>query len=523
MRQKTINSLCDEPLLGQLAEAAQYGRSKLALAKEPRSFCIVVCGVFSSGKSSLINALLGTSLPVGIFPVTKVVTKIRYGICPRVVIHDCLSHEEWEVSQEEARAVIMNQKRDGQFRDCQIYVETPSEFLKDDIVIIDTPGMDDDKKEKLDEITRTEIRNADFCVINYMCTKFGQASEREFLEEMQELTHGNFVSVLNCLNYLQQGEEQLEDLEKRAKYILEPYGNERIGKGRYFRVDSKDRENAWLDGLDDWLKETIRTYRKILQADTPLTMAYTELRRAKKDCDARLSEMSVRIEELQSQNADGIKKQQRRIQMDKNLLRTRISSDAIREKDRLTVELTDKLRVELSRSHFRSGSARYCVNAKKLIETMALSFADEIQKRAEMKNKIHLDAVLECGLRDQFQECLSAFAVPQPTYTQHERGIFDPDRYLVGKTYRVYNDYVGETLKEVDSSLLPRLKLRIDQLYAAVESCVNAKSVETVMGGYEEELRGMEEYIDQLSKYSLDVLAVLHEVRTLRDELIKGC
>ena len=44
-------------------------------------FCIAFCGVFSSGKSSLLNALLdcGNVLPTGINPVTKIITRIRYG------------------------------------------------------------------------------------------------------------------------------------------------------------------------------------------------------------------------------------------------------------------------------------------------------------------------------------------------------------------------------------------------------------------------------------------------------------
>ena len=51
---------------------------RLALSDSARPFRVVFCGVFSSGKTSLINSLLASSfhLPEGVNPVTKMVTRI---------------------------------------------------------------------------------------------------------------------------------------------------------------------------------------------------------------------------------------------------------------------------------------------------------------------------------------------------------------------------------------------------------------------------------------------------------------
>lgn len=519
MKAVVTDNRIQNDFLRELTEAAEYGRRKLQIAKEKRPFCIVVCGVFSSGKSSLINALLGTELPTGINPVTKVVTRIRYGREKRVVLKDLQNNTEWEISEEVAESIILNQSKDERYRDLQIYIETPSAFLADNIEIIDTPGLDDDKRERLDELTKQEIRNADFCIINYMCTKFAEKSEREFLEEIQALTNGNFVSVLNCLNYLQQGEQQLIDLEKRAKFVLGEYGNDRIGKGRYFRVDSQNKDDAYLDGLDTWLAEIIRKYGHIMQADTPLTMAYVELRRIKKKCDDYIIELYEEIDQLRTQNNVQIKQQKKQAQLDKNKLSSIFSSDRIKAKDQLTAALTEKLREGLRQVDRETSYTQYAAKAKEHIQSVAIGQTTQIRQNIRW-NKTYAGIDCKYDLRWQFEQCLRTFMVPEPTYTTHERGLLDVDRYLTGRYYRVYNDYVQATLDEVKSTLLPRLKLRIDEYFNDLEKGTGCVGDSSMTGGLETEIRAMEDYVNCLSAASLDAMEILHQVRSLRDELI---
>lgn len=506
--------------LRELTEAAEYGRKKLQIAKENRPFCIVVCGVFSSGKSSLINALLGTELPTGINPVTKVVTRIRYGRAKRIVLKDIQNNTEWEISEEVAESIILNQSKDERHRDLQIYIETPSTFLANNIEIIDTPGLDDDKRERLDELTKQEIRNADFCIINYMCTKFAEKSEREFLEEIQALTNGNFVSVLNCLNYLQQGEQQLIDLEKRAKFVLGEYGNDRIGKGRYFRVDSQNKDDAYLDGLDTWLAEIIRKYGHIMQADTPLTMAYVELRRIKKKCDDYIIELYEEIDQLRTQNNVQIKQQKKQAQLDKNKMLSRIASDKIKAKDQLTAALREKLREGLRQVDRETSYAQYAAKAKQHIQGVAIGQATQIWQNTRW-NKAYAGIDCKYDLNWRFEQCLRTFVVPEPKYSTRERGLLDVDRYLTGRYYRVYNDYVQATLDEVRSTLLPILKLRIDEYFDAIEKNFENNNGKDFSGGLGAQIRKMEDYINRLSDASLNAMDVLHQVRSLRDKLIQ--
>lgn len=518
MKAAVIDNRIQNDFLRELMEATEYGRTKLQIAKEKRPFCIVVCGVFSSGKSSLINALLGTELPTGINPVTKVVTRIRYGRNKRIVLKDVQNNTEWEISEKIAESVILNQSKDERYHNLQIYIETPSAFLADNVEIIDTPGLDDDKRERLDEITKQEIRNADFCIINYMCTKFAEKSEREFLDEIQALTNGNFVSVLNCLNYLQQGEQQLIDLEKRAKYVLGEYGNERIGKGRYFRVDSQDKDDAYLDGLDTWLADTVRKYGRVMQADTPLTMAYVELRRIKKKCDDYIQALYEEIEGLRTENGIEIKQQKKQAQLDRNKMLSRIAEDKIKSKDQLTRALTENLRDSLRKIERDFTPRQYAEKAKQIVQAVEVTLERQIQMK-EMYEGINCKCDSD-WLSREFELCFNSFNVPEPTYVVRERGFLDMDRYLLGRYYRVYNDYVQATLDEVKSTLLPRLKLRIDEFFNALEKATGNIGDSNMTGGLETEIREMQGFVNCLSTASLDAMEILHEVRSLRDELI---
>jgi hypothetical protein len=57
------------------------------LEKGDKAIDVAVVGQFKSGKSSLVNSLIGVGiLPVGIVPVTAIVTRIRYGILPKLNI-----------------------------------------------------------------------------------------------------------------------------------------------------------------------------------------------------------------------------------------------------------------------------------------------------------------------------------------------------------------------------------------------------------------------------------------------------
>lgn len=114
----------------------------LASRLEEDTFEVALFGRVSSGKSSLLNALLGTDvLPVGVNPITAVPTKLRYGktLKAAVAYGDGRSAQ---VSVEELVRVVTEQGNPGNLKNIvRAVVEIPSPRLQHGILLVDTPGL----------------------------------------------------------------------------------------------------------------------------------------------------------------------------------------------------------------------------------------------------------------------------------------------------------------------------------------------------------------------------------------------
>ncbi len=102
---------------------------------------ISVIGQFKRGKSTLLNRMLGESLlPVGIVPVTSAVTRVEYGEKSAAV------HFEngiiREVAFDELSEYISEQENpDNERGVSSVTLRTPAPFLKDGLILVDTPGV----------------------------------------------------------------------------------------------------------------------------------------------------------------------------------------------------------------------------------------------------------------------------------------------------------------------------------------------------------------------------------------------
>jgi GTP-binding protein EngB required for normal cell division len=109
---------------------------------EDRNFEIAVFGRVSSGKSSLLNAVLGTDvLPVGVTPVTSVPTRITYGENSSLTV----SFADRPVKSEEIARLgdyASEQGNPGNAKHVtRITVALPAPRLGDGITFVDTPGL----------------------------------------------------------------------------------------------------------------------------------------------------------------------------------------------------------------------------------------------------------------------------------------------------------------------------------------------------------------------------------------------
>lgn len=124
-------------------QASQVGQ--LAEKLRRKEVTIAVIGQFKRGKTTMVNSILGRKmLPVGIVPITAAVTRIQYaegetGDKARVFFQNGLSQD---VPAETLHEYISEQENhDNERGVSEVELFTESDFLKDGIVLVDTPGV----------------------------------------------------------------------------------------------------------------------------------------------------------------------------------------------------------------------------------------------------------------------------------------------------------------------------------------------------------------------------------------------
>ncbi len=116
--------------------------ASLASRLEDNNLEVALFGRVSSGKSSLLNALLETDvLPVGVNPITAVPTRLRYGSVLRAEVTYATGRSE-EITIDEFRNLVSEAGNPGNQRNvARAIVEIPSPRLSQGIVLVDTPGL----------------------------------------------------------------------------------------------------------------------------------------------------------------------------------------------------------------------------------------------------------------------------------------------------------------------------------------------------------------------------------------------
>jgi len=106
-------------------------------------FNLMLVGRFSRGKSTLINAILGTAyLPTGILPLTSVITTVRYGSRPQVMLNFKGSGMRREVPLSQLAEYVTQQANPGNVKKlAYAEIELPVELLRRGLFFVDSPGL----------------------------------------------------------------------------------------------------------------------------------------------------------------------------------------------------------------------------------------------------------------------------------------------------------------------------------------------------------------------------------------------
>jgi len=174
---------------------------------EAERFHLVVLGEFNHGKSTFVNALLGDDiLPTGITPTTASINHVIYAPTPtaRVMLVtgeskplDTSQLKEW-VTVAGGRASEV------------AYVELgyPSELLTNNVVLVDTPGVNDLNEQRA-EVTYGYVPRADAVVFLLDAGQALKDSEREFLRSrVLESARDRLIFVLGKMDMLSTDEKK---------------------------------------------------------------------------------------------------------------------------------------------------------------------------------------------------------------------------------------------------------------------------------------------------------------------------
>lgn len=232
--------------LGPVDDAMAARLTQLAERTRDNTFRVVLLGCFSSGKSTLLNALLGRPvLPVKVNPCTAVLTEVRWAEEPGVVVH----HRDGQTEPLDLDAFLDRYQIEGGEDDAgaaldrfsgvdKAVIGWPLPLLRHGVVFVDTPGLDDDPLRT--ERTLGTLPHADAVLVVLNATRFLTALERRTIDDLGRLGLDTLffpVAMNDLVDVLADDPAQARaDLLQRAHHHLDPL------------VPDWDERVHWLDG-----------------------------------------------------------------------------------------------------------------------------------------------------------------------------------------------------------------------------------------------------------------------------------
>jgi GTP-binding protein EngB required for normal cell division len=214
---------------------------------ESHRFEIAVFGRVSSGKSSLINRLLGTNLlPVGTTPVTTVPVHVIGGQAPGLRVHFADKVQDLAVEHlpEYATEQLNPSNRKGVVR---IEAAIPSGRIQPGVAFVDTPGV----ASLATSGTRLAYAYLPECDIGLVLVDGHSALGPEDLDLMRALTVSGikYVVLISKCDLLAE-----EDVERVSEYTRKSLVDH---LGVELEVVPVSASDSWAEKLDRWFLEFI--------------------------------------------------------------------------------------------------------------------------------------------------------------------------------------------------------------------------------------------------------------------------
>jgi small GTP-binding protein len=272
---------------------ANRSRDLLARLAEDR-FNLAVVGQFSRGKSTLMNAILGSAfLPTGAMPMTSVITTVRYGSHPRALVRRQGSSLPVEVALENLEQFVSERSRErDRLRVVSADVEVPAEILRLGFSFVDTPGVGSAVVENT-TATKGFLPEADAVIFVTSFDAPLTATEFEFLSEVRQHVAKLFF-VVNKLD-LVSGDERDSAVRFVRERLSAGLGLRDVG---VFALSARDALDAKTSDDENrlvasGLTDLERALASFLTADKSKELLLRVTRRASRLAARQVSEVVI--------------------------------------------------------------------------------------------------------------------------------------------------------------------------------------------------------------------------------------
>ena len=181
-------------------------------------FHLVVLGQFKRGKSTFINSLLGEKvLPTAVVPLTSIVTLIKHGEKEIIEVHFTNGQRKTISRPELSDYVTERGNPENEKKVKHVEVSYPSNYLKDGVFIIDTPGVGS-TFENNTEMTYNYLPRVDAALFLLAVDPPISQAEITFLKDVKQYVEKIFF-IQNKIDYM--SEEECQESMLFSKQVIE--------------------------------------------------------------------------------------------------------------------------------------------------------------------------------------------------------------------------------------------------------------------------------------------------------------
>lgn len=286
-------------------------------------FRLAVLGQFKRGKSTLINALLGSDLlPTDILPLTAVPTFIKYGTKLRICVSfkdgrndSCYDdHGQGRDSLESFLAQYVTEKGnpDNRYQVSRVTIAYPASILNQGVVLIDTPGIGSTYQHNT-EVAYQVLPQCDAALFLVSPDPPITAVELEYLRDIREQLPRTFF-LLNKIDFIN-AQERIASLEFLAEQLTPLLGGApqilAVSARQGLQARQDQNEEQWRDSglamverslIDFFAREKQQTLNASLRSriDDQLELAQMQLQLTLQALSLSEEELQHRIDAFQA-------------------------------------------------------------------------------------------------------------------------------------------------------------------------------------------------------------------------------